>query len=142
MKMRKALSRQAVRRPFTLIEIMIVVVIIGMLAALVGPNLTRRLDKAKVNTTKAQLVNLKNAVLDFRMDVSEYPSKLEDLLVNPGQDKWDGPYLDSKTIPKDSWDQEFQYRCPGDDQDFDIISLGSDKASGGDGDASDLSCWN
>ncbi|NLF92971.1 MAG: type II secretion system major pseudopilin GspG [Oligosphaeraceae bacterium] len=142
MKMRKALSRQAVRRPFTLIEIMIVVVIIGMLAALVGPNLTRRLDKAKVNTTKAQLVNLKNAVLDFRMDVSEYPSKLEDLLVNPGQDKWDGPYLDAKTIPKDSWDQEFQYRYPGDDQDFDIISLGSDKASGGDGDASDLSCWN
>lgn len=142
MKTQKSLSRKAIRRHFTLIEIMIVVVIIGMLAALVGPNLTRRLDKAKVNTTKAQLVNLKNAVMDFRMDVSEYPSKLEDLLINPGKDKWDGPYLDSKHVPKDSWDNDFQYRCPGDDLDFDIISLGSDKASGGSGDASDISCWN
>lgn len=130
------------RHPFTLIEIMIVVVIIGMLAALVGPNIIGNLDKAKVKNTKAQLVGLKSAVQQYYFDLSAYPTKLEDLIANPGQKKWDGPYLDAKTVPKDYWDNDYQYNCPGDGQPFDIISLGADKAPGGNGNNADISCWN
>ncbi len=133
--------RKCNRRSFTLIEIMIVVVIIGMLAALVGPNLLGNMDKAKVSNTQAQLTNLKNAVQQYYFDLSEYPSRLEDLMTNPGKDKWDGPYLSSKTLPKDSWDCEFIYICPGEDVPFDIISYGADKTSGGTEKNADLSCW-
>jgi len=128
---------------FTLIEIMIVVVIIAMLAALVGPNIIKSFDKAKVNSTKAQLVNLKNAVQQYYMDLSSYPDSLQDLITNPGNDKWNGPYLESKTVPKDGWGNDFIYNFPGaDNMAFDIISLGADKASGGSGYNEDINCWN
>ena len=127
--------------PFTLIEIMIVIVIIGMIAALVGPNIMGNLDKAKQKSTKIQLVNLKNAVYDYYKDLSSYPNTLQDLITNPGNDKWNGPYLDAKSLPKDSWDSEFVYVCPGEDVPFDIMSYGADKTSGGTGKNADLSCW-
>ncbi|MBQ6472643.1 MAG: type II secretion system major pseudopilin GspG [Victivallales bacterium] len=128
---------------FTLIEIMIVVVIIAMLAALVGPNIIKSFDKAKVNSTKAQLVNLKNAVQQYYMDLSSYPDTLQDLLTNPGNDKWNGPYLEAKSVPKDGWGNDFIYNFPGaDNMAFDIISLGADKASGGSGYNEDINCWN
>jgi len=143
MSTRTTPSRRRRSRPFTLFEIMIVVVIIGMLAALVGPNILGSLDKTKVKSTKAQLVSLKNAVQQFYMDMSSYPNRLDDLLVNPGNDKWDGPYLEAKNLPKDGWDNEFQYSCPGpNNMPFDIISYGADKSSGGSGYNEDLSCWN
>ena len=143
MSTRTTPSRRRRSRPFTLIEIMIVVVIIGMLAALVGPNILGSLDKTKVKSTKAQLVSLKNAVQQFYMDMSSYRNRLDDLLVNPGNDKWDGPYLEAKNLPKDGWDNEFQYSCPGsNNMPFDIISYGADKSSGGSGYNEDLSCWN
>ena len=130
-------------RPFTLIEIMIVVVIIAMLAALVGPNIIKSFDKAKVNSTKAQLVNLKNAVQQFYMDLSAYPNSLQDLIANPGNDKWNGPYIEAKTIPVDGWGNEFQYAVPGaDGMAFDLFSYGADNASGGTGYNEDISCWN
>ena len=135
--------RRRRRHPFTLIEIMIVVVIIGMLAALVGPNIIGNLDKTKVKSTKTQLVSVKNAVQQYYMDMSSYPARLEDLLVNPGNDKWDGPYLEAKNLPKDGWDNDFQYSCPGqDNMPFDIISFGADKSSGGTGYNEDIFCWN
>jgi len=143
MSTRTTPSRRRHCRPFTLIEIMIVVVIIGMLAALVGPNIIGNLDKTKVKSTKAQLIYLKNAVQQFYMDMSSYPARLDDLLVNPGNDKWDGPYLEAKNLPKDGWNNDFQYACPGqDNMPFDITSLGADKSSGGAGYNEDISCWN
>ena len=141
----KSRSRHAAkrRRSFTLIEIMIVVVIIGMLAALVGPQIIGSLDKAKVTSTKVQLVNLKDCVQRFYMDCSEYPNTLDDLLVKTSNAKWDGPYLDAKNLPKDGWDSDFVYTVPGaDSQPFDIISYGADKTSGGEGYNADISCWN
>ena len=129
--------------PFTLIEIMIVIVIIGMIAALVGPNIMGNLDKAKQKSTKIQLVNLKNAVYDYYKDLSSYPNTLQDLITNPGNDKWNGPYLDAKTLPKDGWDNDFEFTVPGaDNMVFDIISYGADKTSGGTGINEDISCWN
>lgn len=143
--MKRKDNRRRLRRhqAFTLIEIMIVVVIIGMLAALVGPRIIGSMDKARVNTTKAQLVNLKDAVQRFYMDCSEYPRTLDDLLAKTGNAKWDGPYLDAKSLPQDGWGNDFVYSCPGaDGEPFDIVSYGADKSSGGDGYDADLSCWN
>ena len=135
--------RAAVRRSFTMIEIMIVVIIIGMLAALVGPRIIGSMDKARVKTTAAQLSNLKDAVQRFYMDCSEYPQSLEDLMVKSGSDKWDGPYLDAKNLPRDGWDCEFVYSCPGSDgMAFEIISYGADKTEGGEGYNADISFWN
>lgn len=143
MKRKDNRRRQRRHQAFTLIEIMIVVVIIGMLAALVGPRIIGSMDKARVNTTKAQLVNLKDAVQRFYMDCSEYPRTLEDLLAKTGNAKWDGPYLDAKSLPQDGWGNDFVYSCPGaDGEPFDIVSYGADKSSGGDGYDADLSCWN
>ena len=128
---------------FTLIEIMIVVVIIAMLAALVGPNIIKSFDKAKVNSTKTQLVSIKNAVQQYYLEMGTYPDTLQDLITNPGSEKWHGPYLEAKTVPKDGWGNDFIYNFPGaDNMAFDIISFGADKASGGTGYNEDISCWN
>lgn len=131
------------RHAFTLIEIMIVVVIIGMLAAVVGPKLLGNLDKSKAATTKQQLVNLKNAVIQFNADMGELPNELNDLMVNSHNDKkWDGPYLDGKSIPQDAWGNDFVYTVPGSDgMRFEILSYGGDKTSGGEGYDADISCW-
>ncbi len=134
--------RSACRHCFTLIEIMIVVVIIGSLAALVGPRIIGSLDKSRVRTTTVQLVELKGAVQSYYMDCSEYPASLEDLMVKNSNERWDGPYLDAKNLPKDGWGNDFHYMVPGDDnQPFDIISYGADKTSGGEGYNADISCW-
>lgn len=139
----KSSLRRVRRHSFTLIEIMIVVMIIGMLAALVGPNIVGNLDKSRVKSTKAQLVSVKNAVQQYYMDMSTYPTRLDELITNPGNEKWDGPYLEAKSIPKDGWGNEFQYSVPGqDNMPFDIISYGGDKSSGGTGNNEDISCWN
>jgi general secretion pathway protein G len=143
MKIEKRNRQSRRHHCFTLIEIMIVVAILGMLAALVAPNLIGSLDKAKVKATKSQLVSLKDAVQQYYFDMSEYPQSLENLLVNPGNDKWDGPYLDAKNVPKDGWDNDFQYSVPGsDNMPFEVMSLGADKQSGGNGYNEDISCWN
>lgn len=142
-EMRKNEKRIRRHNAFTLIEIMIVVVIIAMIAALVGPNILGSLDKAKVKSTKAQLVNLKSAVQQFYMDMSDYPASLQELLANPGNDKWNGPYLEAKNLPKDGWDNDFEYTVPGSDNTpFEIMSLGGDKTTGGEGYNADISCWN
>ena len=141
--MENSRRNRAKRHSFTLIEIMIVVVIIGMLATLVGPRIIGSLDKARVTSTKVQLVNLKDCVQRFYMDCSEYPNTLDDLLVKTSNAKWDGPYLDAKNLPKDGWDNDFVYTVPGaDSQPFDIVSYGADKTSGGEGYNADISCWN
>ena len=143
MNTRNNRRRSVIRHSFTLIEIMIVVVIIGLLAAMVGPRIIGSLDKARVQTSKAQLVSLKDAVQRYYMDCSEYPASLDDLLHKTSNPKWDGPYLDAKNLPVDGWSNEFVYNCPGaDEQPFDIVSLGADKANGGEGYNADISCWN
>ena len=141
--MERKMERRAVCRQFTLIEIMIVVVIIGMLAAVVAPKLMGNLDKSKVSTTKQQVVNLKKAVQDYKLDIGDYPDSLDDLMANSQNNpKWDGPYLEAKTLPKDAWDRDFIYRVPGEDgMKFDILSYGADGAAGGDGYDADISCW-
>ena len=130
---------------FTLIEMMVVMVIIGLLMALVGPRFIRQEEKAKVKAARAQIELLGTALDTFRLDVGRYPSSQEGLVAlrqRPfGTDRWDGPYL-KKEVPKDPWDRPYYYRSPGENgRPYDLYSLGADGTPGGEGDARDVTSW-
>ena len=133
------------QRGFTLIELLVVLVIIGLLAALVGPSLYQRISPAKESAARAQIENFATALDGFLVDVGRYPSTQEGLAAlrqRPfGVDRWDGPYL-KKEVPKDPWDRPYLYRSPGDaGRPYDIVTLGADGGPGGDGDNRDITSW-
>lgn len=108
---------------FTLIEILIVVIIIGLIASLIAPNLIGRFERSKEEIAKTQVEMLSSSVLAFKVDVGRYPETLEELIKSKDP-KWRGPYLSKQTIPKDPWDQEYHYKAPGEHGPFDLYSLG------------------
>ncbi|OPY15139.1 MAG: Type II secretion system protein G precursor [Syntrophus sp. PtaB.Bin138] len=110
-------------RGFTLIEILIVVIIIGLIASLIAPNLIGRYERSKEEIAKTQVEMLSSGVLSFKLDVGRYPSTLEEL-IKSSDTRWRGPYLSKQIIPKDPWDQEYQYKVPGEHGPFDLYSLG------------------
>jgi general secretion pathway protein G len=129
---------------FTLIELMIVLFILGLLAALVAPRLMGRVGKAKQKTAQAQMQLLGTALDLFHLDVGRYPTTEEGLNVLkekpnnvPG---WGGPYLD-KNIPNDPWGRPYAYKSPGEHGLYDLSSLGADGAPGGDGENQDINNW-
>ncbi len=135
------------QRGFTLIEIMVVMVILGLLVAIVAPNIMGRSDEAKVTIARTQLKNVQSALDLYRLDNSQYPSTqqgLEALVSKPSGSpepkNWnpDG-YL--KSVPEDPWGNPFQYVSPGTEGPYDLYSYGSDGQEGGDGDAADISVW-
>jgi general secretion pathway protein G len=132
------------QKGFTLIELLVVMIIIGLLAALVGPRFIRQEEKAKVRAAKAQIELLGTALDTFRLDVGRYPTSqegLEALLRQPGGlERWDGPYL-KKELPADPWGTAYVYRSPGQHGPYDILSYGADKAQGGEGDNRDIASW-
>lgn len=132
------------RDGFTLIELLVVMIIIGLLAALVGPRFIRQEEKAKIKATKAQIELLGTALDTFRLDVGRYPRTeegLEALRTKPGGlERWDGPYL-KKDLPLDPWGKAYAYRSPGEHGPFDIVSYGADGAPGGEGDNRDITSW-
>ncbi|MGD9125408.1 MAG: type II secretion system major pseudopilin GspG [Desulfarculaceae bacterium] len=127
---------------FTLLELLIVVIILGLLAALVGPRLFRTLEKAQWKVAKTQIELLASALDHFRLDVGRYPTTEEglDSLVTPRetQEGWDGPYL-PKGVPKDPWGREYIYISPSEHAEFEIMSLGQDGKPGGSGEDKDIS---
>jgi general secretion pathway protein G len=129
---------------FTLIELLVVMVIIGLLAALVGPRFIRQEEKAKIKAAKAQIELLSTALDTFRLDVGRYPGTeegLEALRTKPGGlERWDGPYL-KKDVPLDPWGKAYAYKSPGEHGPFDIVSYGADGVSGGEGDNHDITNW-
>jgi len=130
---------------FTLIEMMVVMVIIGLLMALVGPRFIRQAEVAKVKAARAQIELLGTALDTFRLDVGRYPTSQEGLAAlrqRPfGTDRWDGPYL-KKDVPKDPWDRPYYYRSPGESgRPYDLYSLGADGTPGGEGDGRDITSW-
>ena len=129
---------------FTLIELLVVMVIIGLLAALVGPRFIRQEEKAKIKAAKAQIELLSTALDTFRLDVGRYPTSeegLEALRTKPGGlERWDGPYL-KKDVPLDPWGKAYAYKSPGEHGPFDIVSYGADSVSGGEGDNRDITNW-
>jgi general secretion pathway protein G len=131
-------------RGFTLIEILIVVIIIGLLAALVGPKLFGKVGGAKQKAAKAQIELFGTALDTFRLDVGRYPTSEEGLRAlrekPAGADAWQGPYL-PKAIPNDPWGRSYLYRCPGQNEEYDLLSLGLDGAEGGEGENLDIVSW-
>jgi len=129
---------------FTLIELLIVLVIIGLLAALVGPTLYQRIAPAKEATARAQLENFATALDGFLVDVGRYPSTqdgLKALRDKPeSAEKWNGPYL-KKEIPLDPWGQAYVYRAPGRTGGYEIVSYGADGREGGEGENADITSW-
>jgi general secretion pathway protein G len=126
---------------FTLMELMIVLLILGLLAALVTPNLMSKAEKAKVKSAELQIRMLSNALKDYYLDMDEYPEELADLVEDHGGAKWDGPYLDPPVVPTDPWGNPYRYDCPGQHAKFDICSYGADGAPGGDKYDADITSW-
>ena len=132
------------QRGFTLIELLIVMVILGLLAALVGPRMFGKVGKSKQKAAQAQISLFGTAQDTYRLDVGKYPATdmgLEALRVAPDDaSKWDGPYL-PKEVPMDPWGNPYEYRSPGEHGDYDIISLGADGNPGGEGEDTDIVSW-
>ena len=129
---------------FTLLELLVVMVIIGLLAAYVAPRYFAQVGKSEVRTAQAQVVALRNALDTYRLDTGQYPTTeqgLNALMVRPqGNAKWSGPYL-QKAVPPDPWGRPYQYKSPGEHGDFDLSSFGRDGQAGGSGDAADITSW-
>lgn len=136
-----ALPRQ---RGFTLLELLVVMVIIGLLAGFVGPRLFGQIAKSEVKVARAQIDALGKALDQYRIDVGRYPTTQQGLLAlnqrPEGEARWNGPYL-AKPVPADPWGRPYGYRAPGEHGEFDLWSLGSDGKPGGDGDAAEIRNW-
>jgi general secretion pathway protein G len=126
-------------RGFTLIEVMVVVVILGLLAALVAPNIIGNVDKAAAARAKQDIRSIETALKLYRMENFRYPTTDEGLaaLVRPEEG---GPFLDK--VPNDPWDTPYQYRYPGTQAEIDVFTLGADSQDGGEGVNADLGNWN
>ncbi|MCD6262040.1 MAG: type II secretion system major pseudopilin GspG [Deltaproteobacteria bacterium] len=129
---------------FTLIELLIVMIILGLLAALVGPRMFGKVGSSRQKAAKAQISLLETALDTYRLDTGTYPSTeqgLQALRTKPdGVKNWDGPYL-PKDVPKDPWGHPYIYKCPGEHGDYDIISYGADGVEGGEGENADIVNW-
>ncbi len=134
---------RATGRGFTLLELLVVIVIIGLLAAYVGPKYFSQLGKSEVTVARAQIEAFGKSLDTYRLDVGRYPSAEEGLnalmAAPPGAGaRWNGPYL-KKGVPLDPWGNAYQYRAPGGNADYEIVSLGRDGQPGGTGDNADIS---
>ena len=131
-------------RGFTLLELLVVIVIIGLLASLVAPKYFNQIGKSNVKIAKAQIDALEKALDQYRLDVGAYPSTeagLTALTAKPQTlDRWQGPYL-KKPAPADPWGRAYQYKSPGDHGDYDLYSFGADGQAGGSGEAADVTSW-
>lgn len=124
---------------FTLVELLIVMVILGLLSAIVAPRMFSKVSSAKTGTAKAQMQVIATSLDSYRLDIGYYPENLK-LLVTSEEESWDGPYF-PKAIPLDPWKNEYQYSRIKNEQareDFSLKSLGRDKKPGGEGEDSDV----
>jgi len=132
---------------FTLVEMLVVVAIIGMLVGVATVTVLKYLDRARADTARLEIANMKTAVQKYAMDIGAPPSQQEGLnvlLEKPADDakarRWDGPYLDVEEIPVDPWGNAYIYFSPGEgNAAFEIISLGKDGTQGGEGSNADIS---
>lgn len=131
------------KKGFTLVELLVVMVIIGLLAALVGPRLFPKLGKGKQAAAKAQIELLGQALDQYRLDTGSYPTTeqgLNALVTNPGVEKWEGPYL-KKGLPLDPWGRPYIYQQPGSHGEYDLFSYGRDGKPGGESEDKDITSW-
>jgi general secretion pathway protein G len=129
---------------FTLLELLVVMVIIGLLAGYVGPKYFAQIGKSEIKTAKAQIDALGKALDQYRLDTGRYPSTeqgLAALNVPPGNEpKWQGPYL-QKAVPNDPWGKAYLYKSPGEHGEYDLWSYGKDGQAGGNEEYADVVNW-
>ncbi len=129
---------------FTLLELLVVMVIIGLLVGYVGPKYFSQVGKSEVKAARAQINALEKALDQYRLDTGHYPSTeqgLNSLFAKPANEgRWDGPYL-KKSVPADPWGKPYQYAAPGEHGEFDLYSFGKDGQPGGADEAADITNW-
>src|SRR5262245_47770932 len=132
-------------RGFSLIELIVVLVILGLLAAVVAPRVYDKLAKGKEQIARIQIKEIDGALQLFSFDMGRFPNSsegLEALIRNPGNiEAWRGPYLNKAELPKDPWGKPYVYRSPGIHGDYDLLSYGPDGVEGGDGENADIANW-
>jgi general secretion pathway protein G len=132
-------------RGFTLLELLVVLAILGMLAAIVAPRVLGYLGSARSDSAKIQMKNIATALDLYRLEVGRYPSQsdgLKALVENTtGNAAWNGPYLKRKGAVIDPWGRPYQYRIPGEHGEYDLYSLGADGSPGGEGEDRDVTNW-
>lgn len=133
------------QRGFSLLELLVVLVILGLLAGLVGPQVMKHLDTAKSKTATLQMEELSAALDLYRLEVGRYPNTTEGLnalIEAPASaTSWNGPYLRKKVVRLDPWGYPYVYESPGEHHDYDLSSLGADNQPGGDGENRDINSW-
>lgn len=147
--MKKIRQNKNTQAGFTLIELMVVIIILGFLAALTVPRFMGESDKAKVGVAKTQIVSLETALKMYKLDNGNYPSTEQGLkaLVEPPTSgnlpkNWrKGGYLEKSKVPQDPWKNDFIYTCPGSHGDYDLTSLGADGEPGGEDFDKDINSW-
>lgn len=126
---------------FSLIELLVVLVILGLIAGLVVPNVLQRGEDAKVRAAEAEVQRLSMAIDEYYLDNGSPPRELRQLLERPGDARnWNGPYIKESNL-KDPWDQAYEYRYPGENRPYDIWSYGADSSPGGEGGNADINNW-
>ena len=137
--------RPAAAAGFTLLELLVVLVILGLLASVTAPAVARYLSGAKVDAAKLQIQNISTTLDMYRLDTGSYPSPqdgLKALVQRPAAaQRWNGPYLRKPDMIKDPWGREFQYRTPGEHAEVEVFSLGADNVAGGTGENQDIGSW-
>lgn len=135
----------AARAGFTLVEMLVVLVIIGLIMGLVGPRVLNYLTDAREKTARLQIESFSNALDLFYIDAGRYPTSAEGLAAltqrPPGVDAWNGPYVKGGSVPADPWGNAYVYRSPGQHGNYDIVSLGADGRDGGEGSNADVTSW-
>ena len=143
--MKLTLLPKRLRQPgFTLLELLVVMVILGLLAGYVAPKYFAQVGKSETKAARAQIESLEKSFDMFRLDTGHYPSAeqgLEALVTQPqNEPKWSGPYL-KKSVPLDPWGRPYVYKFPGEHGDYDIYSFGKDGQPGGQSDNADVTSW-
>jgi general secretion pathway protein G len=142
MNLKKITRREA---GFTLLELLVVLAIMGLLAAIIAPQVLKYLGTSRTETARVQIQNVTSALEYFKMDVGRYPTQAEGLnaLVTapPSAPGWNGPYLRKESALRDPWGEPYLYKVPGQHGEVDVYTLGSDKAEGGTGEAQDVGNW-
>ena len=126
---------------FSLVELIAVVLLLGMIAGFVVPQVTKNFEKGKWNATRSKVAALSGKIENYTLDVGRPPNQLHDLLSQPGDaENWNGPYARESDL-KDAWNRSFEYKAPGEHGEYDLSSLGSDGQAGGEKWAKDIGNW-
>lgn len=130
------------QRGFTLLEMLVVLTILALMAAVVAPRVLKSLGGARSDTAAAQIAALSTGIDLYQLETGAVPPNLQALVEKPqGVARWNGPYLKKRNIPKDPWGREYRYQAPGKNGDYDLYTLGADGTPGGTNDDRDINNW-